>query len=124
MPSISQIALYVRDLPKVAEFYTRHFDFRATTEAPDKIRLTPSNGGCDIVLLQASKGHRIGQSVVKIVFDVEDVQAFKKASAGKGLVWGSIHSGLGYEFCNARDPAKNLIRISNSRFRKAPKSAP
>jgi predicted enzyme related to lactoylglutathione lyase len=122
MPSISQIALYVRDMPKVAAFYKEYFGFHATSEAIDKIRLS-SFDGCDIVLLQASKGHKIGQSVVKIIFDVEDIEGFKKKCADKGLIFGKTHSGVGYQFSNARDPAKNLIQISNSHFSRTKKSA-
>ena len=109
-------------MPKIAAFYKEYFGFHATTEAIDKIRLS-SSSGCDIVLLQASKGHKIGQSVVKIIFDVEDIEEFKKKSADKGLLFGKIHSGIGYQFCNARDPAKNLIQISNSRFSRTPNAA-
>lgn len=123
MPPISQIALYVKDIPKIAEFYSRHFGLEAITQAADKVRLVSPDGGCDIVLLQASKGHKIGQSVVKIIFDVPDVAEFKEQSAARGLRFGAIHSGPGYQFANARDPAKNLIQISSSRFAKAPERA-
>ena len=113
-PPVTRIALYVRDLPKIAAFYEKHFGFHSTVAAEDKIVLTPASGGCALVLLQASRGHRIGQSCVKIVFDVPDVRAFKEAQLKAGLKFGAIHHGPGYEFSNARDPAKNLIQISNS----------
>lgn len=114
-PPISRIALYVRDIPHVAEFYARHFGFSARySELKDKAVLTPENGGCHLVLLQASKGHKIGQSCVKIIFDVPDVLAAREAHAKKGLKFGNIHNGPGYQFSNARDPAKNLIQISSA----------
>jgi predicted enzyme related to lactoylglutathione lyase len=112
-PPITRIALYVRDMPKVASFYEEHFGFRPVVAAPDKIVLFPKNG-CALMLLQASRGHRIGQSCVKIVFDVPDVHAFKEARAKAGFKFGTIHRGRGFEFSNARDPAKNLIQISNA----------
>jgi len=37
-------------------------------------------------------------------------------STACGLRFGATHSGAGYQFANARDPAKNLIQISSSRF--------
>jgi predicted enzyme related to lactoylglutathione lyase len=114
VPPITRIALYVRDLQKVAAFYEEHFGFRSEVVAEDKIVLTPGNGGCSLVLLQASRGHRIGQSCVKIVFDVPDVRAFREERLKGGLKFGAVHRGPGYEFSNARDPAKNLIQISNS----------
>lgn len=111
---ITRIALYVRDLAKVAAFYETHFGFRAIVVAPDKTLLQPTiAGGCALMLLQASKGHRTGQSTVKIVFDVCDVATFKAARAKAGLTFGTIHRGPGYDFANARDPAKNLIQISS-----------
>ena len=113
-PPITRIALYVRDMPKVASFYEEHFGFRPVVAAPDKIVLFPKSSGCALMLLQASRGHRIGQSCVKIVFDVPDVQALKEARAKAGLKFGAVHRGPGYEFSNARDPAKNLIQISNA----------
>lgn len=114
-PPITRIALYVRDMPKISAFYQAHFGFQeADTSVADKITLTSPSGGCAICLLQASKGHKIGQSCVKLVFDVPDVAAFRAASEKKGLKFGPIHHGPGYQFANARDPAKNLIQISDS----------
>lgn len=113
-PPITRIALYVRDLPKIADFYEKHFGFQRVVVADDKMVLNPAAGGCALVLLQASRGHRIGQSCVKIVFDVADVKAFKAERAKAGLKFGAVHRGPGYEFSNARDPAKNLIQISTS----------
>jgi predicted enzyme related to lactoylglutathione lyase len=114
-PPISQLALYVKDMPKIAAFYAKHFGFTATwNEVRDKATLRPANGGCALVLLQASKGHRIGQSCVKIIFDVPDVPAAKAAQAKLGLKFGVIHRGPTYQFCNTRDPAKNLIQLSDA----------
>ena len=112
---IHRIALYVRNLPSIASFYGRHFGFEAHfTVKRDRAVLIPAAGGCRLVLLQASKGHRLGQSCVKIIFDVEDVRAMKEAQRELGLEFGAIHQGPGYEFANARDPAKNLIQISSA----------
>lgn len=113
-PPISRIALYAWDMEKVAAFYERHFGFiRENTGLADKFILTPPSGGCSLVILQASKGHKTGQSNVKVVFDVEDVSMFKTESAKRGLKFGVIHKGPGYEFSNARDPAGNPIQISS-----------
>ena len=114
---ITRIALYVRDLRKIAAFYEKHFGFRRVIAATDKIILFPKDGGAALVLLQASRGHRIGQSGVKIIFDLADVEAFKAERAKAGLKFGTLHRGPGYVFSNARDPAKNLIQISNAHLR-------
>ena len=118
-PIISRIALYVHDMPRIAAFYQKHFGFAPiVSKANDKITLTSPSGGCAIVLLQAGKGHKTGQSCAKIVFDVPDVSTFKAAKAKDGLIFGVIHKGPGYQFANARDPAKNLIQISSSHLAK------
>jgi predicted enzyme related to lactoylglutathione lyase len=112
---ITKVAFYVRDIPGVADFYARHFGFAVKFNARgDKAVLTPAADGCRIVLLQASKGHKIGQSISKLIFDVPDVPAAKAELAKGGLIFGAVHEGPGYRFANARDPAKNLISISDA----------
>ena len=112
---ITKVAFYVRDIAAIAEFYAHHFGFTARyNEKKDKAVLSPAAGGCQLVLLQASKGHKIGQSIVKLIFDVADVPAMKAEQAKKGLKFGTIHTGPTYKFANARDPEKNLISISDA----------
>ena len=77
------------------------------------VHLTSSVGGCHITVLKASKGHKLGQSQVKLVFEVGDVEAFKVSFAEQGLQFGVTHVGENYAFSNARDPAKNPIQISS-----------
>jgi predicted enzyme related to lactoylglutathione lyase len=118
-PPITRLALYVRDIQKIGDFYSQHFGFiQDASEMPHLLRLTPPGGGCALALLQASKGHKIGQSCIKIVFDVEDIAAFKKNCLKAGLKFGPTHECDDYAYSNARDPARNLIQISNSSFRK------
>ena len=118
-PSISRIVLYVRDPQKIADFYIKYFAFiQATQVHDDLIEITLSDGSFSLLLHQASKGHRIGQSCIKIVFDVDDIEAFKNASEKRGLKFGMTFKGDGYEFANARDPAKNPIQISRGAFLK------
>lgn len=111
---ITRIALYVHDMPRIAAFYARHFGFTARFSAKrDKVVLTPAAGGCRLVLLQAARTQKAGQSLVKIAFDVPDVEAARAFHAGNGLKFGTVHRGPNYAFANARDPAKNLIQISS-----------
>jgi len=70
---------------RLAAFYQEHFDFRPQVAAPDKMILHPASGGCALTLLQASRGQRVGQSCVKIIFDVPDVKAFREARLKAGL---------------------------------------
>jgi len=62
---------------------------------------------------------KLGQIDVKLVFAVEDVEAFKQQSAARGLKFGCAHHANGYLFANAKDPDKNLISISSRAFHEA-----
>lgn len=76
------------------------------------------SGGTSILIHQAAKSVKLGQVGVKLMFDVPDVEAFKKRSAELGLVFGSTHIANGYSFANAKDPDKNSVSISSRAFRK------
>lgn len=118
-PSVSRILLYVRDPQKIADFYVKHFHFiQKPQEHNDLLEVALPKGEFSLLLHQASKGQRLGQSCVKLVFDVDDIEAFKLEAEKKGLKFGVTHKGDGYEFANARDPAKNPIQISRRAFLK------
>jgi predicted enzyme related to lactoylglutathione lyase len=69
--------IYAKNVEETALFYERHFSFRATSLPGDRIvELVAQSGGANIMLHQAAKGQRTGQATVKLVFDVEDVEAF------------------------------------------------
>ncbi len=109
--------LYVKDIQKVAAFYCTHFGFLTLPQKQnDLLVVTSSCGSFSLLLHKASKGHRVGQSCIKLVFDVEDIENFKSEAEKEGLVFGKTYKGEGYEFANARDPAKNPIQISRRAF--------
>ncbi|AWI59819.1 hypothetical protein AB395_00004642 (plasmid) [Sinorhizobium fredii CCBAU 45436] len=66
------------------------------------------------MLHPAAKGQRGGQSVIKLVFDVEDVEAFCPRSHENGLEFGPIHRADGFHFANAKDPCQNSISVSSA----------
>jgi predicted enzyme related to lactoylglutathione lyase len=104
-------------MPEVSTFYQTYFGFsQAVVDDDDLIHLVSPSGGCTLTLLQASKGQKSGQSLVKLVFEVDDIDKFKQVSAEQGLDFGVTHHGKNYAFANARDPAKNLIQISSRRL--------
>ncbi len=114
---VTRLVLYVRDIEKIAGFYIAHFGFiQNSRQHDDLIEIISPSGGCALMLHQASKGHRTGQSCIKIIFDVDDIEGFKQEAAKKGLEYGKTYKGPGYEFANARDPAKNPIQISRRAF--------
>ncbi len=111
-PPVARIILYVRDIPKVAAFYQTHFGFEHAGSEPGWLELASPAGGCCIALHQAAKTQKRG-SEIKIVFWVEDVSRFKAECEERGLKFGLVHKGPGFEFANAKDPAGNAISISS-----------
>ncbi|TPO12761.1 VOC family protein [Mesorhizobium sp. B1-1-5] len=115
---LNRIILYVRNIEAAVTFYERHFGFKAHREGDRIVELVNPAGGASLMLHLAAKGQKKGQSTVKLVFDVEDVEAFAACSAKDGLEFGALHRGDGYAFANARDPSGNPISISSRAFRK------
>jgi predicted enzyme related to lactoylglutathione lyase len=116
---MNRIVLYAQNVEETIRFYEKHFAFEASREAGDRIvELISLDRGANLMIHQAAKGQRGGQSTVKLVFDVADVLAFCAACAKNGLEFGALHQADGYAFANARDPSKNPISVSSRAFRK------
>jgi predicted enzyme related to lactoylglutathione lyase len=115
---LNTIIVYAKDPKKSAEFYRRFFGFTTTGEVVEGLIELTSKSGASLLIHQAAKGVTLGQVGVKLMFDVEDVNAFKEASAAYGLEFGATHEANGYAFANAKDPDKNSIAISSRAFRK------
>lgn len=119
-PPLGTIILYARDMQKTAAFYRDCFGFKTSGEVSEGlIVLEPREGGAGILIHQAAKSVKLGQVGVKLSFHVQDVEAFARAAAGKGLKFGAIHQANGYQFANAKDPDKNSVSISSRAFRSA-----
>jgi predicted enzyme related to lactoylglutathione lyase len=118
-PCLNRIMIYARDMQKTAMFYETFFGFHAKSDDDGGIiELSSPHGGAIIMIHQAATSVKLGQVGVKLVFDVEDVEAFKKKSAKLGLKFGSTHQADTYSFANAKDPDKNSVSISSRAFRK------
>ena len=117
MPGIGRIIIYTKKTDQMVDFYQRLFGYRAVRHDGDRIvELLPQGAGAVLMLHPASKGQREGQSLVKLVFDVEDVEGFRDELLEQGLQVGPVHDGGGYVFANARDPSNNPISISSRAF--------
>src|ERR1017187_1366322 len=110
---IVRVILYVKDIPKVAEFYQRHFGM-SPLPCNEKgwLEMTGNPGGCTIALYQASAAQKSG-AAIKLVFGVADVRKFKSERERQGLKFGPIHTAGNFEFANTKDPAGNLVQISS-----------
>jgi predicted enzyme related to lactoylglutathione lyase len=113
------VVIYAKDLETTVGFYRAHFGFEALRADDDRIvELMHKDGGARIMVHQAAKAQKQGQSVVKLIFAVEDVASFCAASAERGLQFGALHQADGYVYANARDPSGNPISVSSRAFRK------
>ncbi|WP_310621437.1 VOC family protein [Flexibacterium corallicola] len=117
--SLGRIVLYVHDVESVSDFYECHFNFTASREEGDRIveLLSNNEDGFSILLHPLGKKRKAGQTLAKLIFDCEDVEAFCAASAERGLEFGALHSGAGYKFANTKDPAGNSVSISSRIYR-------
>lgn len=117
---LAGVVLYAKDLETTISFYEKNFGFKALRADDDRIvELVDETGGGRIMVHQAAKAVKQGQSTVKLVFAVEDVASFCAARAADGLDFGPLHQADGYVYANARDPSGNPISVSSRAFRKA-----
>ena len=116
--AITQIILYTKRIEAMVDFYQWHFGYAVKHDENDRIiELVHPKHSVKLLLHPAGKGRKEGQACVKLIFDVEDVQAYCKHARGNGLEFGPIHKADGYEFANAKDPSKNPISVSDRAFR-------
>lgn len=114
---LGRIIIYTKKIEEVADFYSKHFGFGILRLKGDRIvELVAKGGGGNILLHPMPTSRKDGQTVVKLVFDVEDIEAFCRAAEKRGLKFGTIHHAEGYSFANAKDPANNSISISSRAF--------
>lgn len=114
---LGRITLYVRDVETSAEFYQRHFGFSVLRLEGDRIvELVSTDGGANLLLHKAGKAQKMGQVLVKLIFDVEDVEKASAECAANGLIFGPQHPADGYVFANAKDPDGNPIALSSRAF--------
>lgn len=116
---LGRLVLYARDVEATIAFYERYFGFQALRLEGDRIiELVASDGGASLMIHKAAVSQKMGQSLVKLTFDVEDVSGFCAECAADGLEFGSLHHGEGYVFANAKDPSGNPISVSSRAFRR------
>lgn len=116
-PVLGRIVIYTKKIDQMADFYARHFGYSVMRTETDRIvELRPQAAGLTILLHPAASKQKGGQVLVKLVFDVEDVDLFCTDAREKGLEFGKIHRANGYVFANARDPSDNSIQVSSRAF--------
>jgi predicted enzyme related to lactoylglutathione lyase len=116
---LGRLVLYVRDVEASIVFYEKHFGFTRSQNSDDRIiELIARDGGANLMIHPAGKSQKMGQVLVKLVFDMADVEGFCAARAAEGLEFGPVHQADGYVFANAKDPSGNPISVSSRAFRR------
>lgn len=113
MPAITRIILFVTDIPKVADFYQRHFGMQPLPGADDGwLELGSPEGGCNIAL-HKTQIKRESDNGVKIVFGVADVMTFIAEKKKDGLKFGKVFEWEGLTFADTVDPCGNAVQVSS-----------
>ncbi|MEL6170010.1 MAG: VOC family protein [Pseudomonadota bacterium] len=117
MAQLGRLIIYTKKLEEMSDFYRRYFGFEELRLENDRIvELVAQGQGANILLYPVSPRRKETQTLVKLVFDVEDVAAFCTAAERRGLTFGSIHQADGYSFANAKDPSGNSVQVSSRAF--------
>ena len=115
--NLNRLTLYTRRLDDMVAFYQLHFGYRAYQEPGDRIvELQPPGNGAILQLHPLAKSQKEGQVIVKLGFDVEDVETFAATAFENGLKFSKPFKANGYMFANAKDPSKNNISISSRAY--------
>ena len=114
MSVFGRVVIYAKDVEAMVSFYCETFGFDVLRDPEDRIvELRHPDGGGGINLHPAAKSQRMGQVLVKLSFDGQDVEAF----VADKPVFGPIHRVPGYEFSNGKDPSGNSIQVTSRAFR-------
>lgn len=117
-PPLTRLTIYTRRMDQMVEFYETHFGYVAHFDPEDRIvELIPPNGGAILMFHPLAKSQKEGQVLVKLGFDVEDIDGFREKAVEHGLEFGPIHKADGYRYSNAKDPSGNSISITSRGFR-------
>ncbi len=113
----NRIVIYTKKIDEMVHFYCDLFVYQAIRLEGDRIiELRPALDGLILMLHPAGKGQKEGQSLIKLVFDVKNVEAFRKQLVTRGVDVGPIHQADGYQFANMKDPSGNPVSISSRAF--------
>ncbi|MBX2831237.1 MAG: VOC family protein [Rhodospirillales bacterium] len=113
----NRIVIYCKNIDAMAQFYADCFEYQVFKKPDDRIiELRRNDGGLILMLHPASKGQKQGQSLIKLVFDIKNVDAFRQRLLAQGINIGPIHQTDTYQFANFKDPSGNSVSISSRAY--------
>ena len=114
---LGRLVIYTKRVSEMANFYCKYFGYEAHEQDGDRlIELRPALSGITLLLHPAGKGQKMGQALIKLVFDIQDVDQFCADATVQGLQFGPIHQADGYSFANTKDPSNNSVSVSSRAF--------
>jgi len=114
MAILGRVVIYAKDVDALVQFYSDLFQFEVMHDPEDRIvELRHPKGGARICIYPAAKSQKMGQVLVKLSFDIENVEAF----AAQHKQFGPVHFAGGYCYSNGKDPAGNSIQVSSRAYR-------
>ena len=116
--TLGRLIVYTRKPEEMVAFYTSHFGYTALRDPADRIVELRAPEGPALLLHPAGKAQKMGQVLVKLVFDTPDVPARRAALMAAGVEVGPVLDGGGYAFANLKDPSGNSVQISGRAFRR------
>lgn len=115
--SLGRLIIYTKKIDEMVAFYCDHFGYEAIHYPGDRIVELRPESGAALLLHPAGKAQKMGQVLVKLVFDAPDVAARREALLAAGVEVGPLLDGGGYVFANLKDPSGNSVQISGRAFR-------
>ncbi len=111
---LGRLFVYTKRMVPMVELLLQKLRFQRNPQNGDRIvDFRPQDVGLKLLLYYASKGLKEGQSLVKLVLDVQDIPAFCKAAAANGLAFGAVHQADGYVVANVKHPSNNSVSVSS-----------
>ncbi len=109
---LSRVIIFTRDVKRLADFYTSHFDLQPIGEAEDGwIELNA--GGCNLAFHKTSVKTDGSDNGIKFVFGSGDVASEKTRLEGLGIKMTKIFNFGKIQMCDGQDPDGNRFQISS-----------
>ena len=113
---LNRLTLYTRRPLDMVAFYTKLFGYTALPEKSGIIELVPPGNGVSLMLHPLAKSQKEGQVLVKLGFEVPDLEPAIAELQAAGFKVSKPHQGNGYAFVNIKDPSKNTVSITTRRL--------
>ena len=110
---LARVIIFVRDMPKVAEFYRDALGLEQKICSDDPKDWQEFIAGGMSIALHLSDAPKPRRIATKIVFYSPDVKTTKQQLEARGAKLGRVLKTSEFEFCNGTDPEGNPFSVSS-----------